>query len=308
VAEFEFYRFVTQYNRDYSSVDEFLSRRDIFKRNYDYIVQHNTGGHSYTLAMNQFGDRLPEELPKTHFPTRLLSNYFEQWNQVSFDNVNAPSAVDWVKLGYVTPVENQLQCGSCWSFSASEEVSSLYKKTSGKLVTLSKQQLMDCSKPEGDMSCEGGLMTDAFDYVLKNHGLCTEEDYPYLATDEQICKNCTPVATINGYQNIPSNNETALMLALSQLPISIAIEADQSSFQFYSSGVYSDVNCYQGSLDHGVQLVAYGKDPQSGKLTWRIKNSWGTEWGDNGYITVERNVAGHPEGLCGLTLSATQVF
>ena len=166
---------------------------------------------------------------------------------------------------------------------------------------------MDCSKPEGDMSCEGGLMTDAFEYVLKNNGLCTEEDYSYLATDEQVCNKCTPVATINGYYNIPSNNETALMVALSQLPVSIAIEADQSSFQFYSSGVYSDIKCGT-NLDHGVQLVAYGKDSRTNKLTWKIKNSWGAEWGDNGYITVERSVPGHPEGLCGLTLSASQVF
>jgi len=167
---------------------------------------------------------------------------------------------------------------------------------------------MDCSHPEGDDSCEGGLMDDAFQFVLDNKGICSEESYPYKAKDEKCQKTCKSVSTISSFADVNSNpknitDETALMAAIQLGPVSIAIEADQDVFQYYNGGVISSASCggkTVDDLDHGVLLVGYDFDNKTGLDYWLVKNSWGADWGLNGYVKLVRG-----KNECGLNWAAS---
>jgi len=164
-------------------------------------------------------------------------------------------------------------------------------------ISLSEQQLVDCSQAEGNQGCNGGLMDQAFQYVITNGGICKEGDYPYTAMDG-TCKSsqCTCAVKISAFTDV-SQTEAALTAAIVQQPISVAVDA--SSWQFYSTGVMS--NCVFTQLDHGVLAVGYGS--ASGQAYYKIKNSWGTSWGMQGYILLARNVGG--VGECGITQASS---
>jgi len=198
----------------------------------------------------------------------------------------------------VPPVKAPGMCGSCWAFSTPGSVEGAWViQGKNTLVSLSEQQLVDCSQAEGNEGCNGGLMDYGFQYIIDNGGICTEAAYAYTGTDGTCKKTCEKVVKISGYKDIPSGNETSLLNAVGTVgPVSIAIEADQSGFQFYSGGVF-DGACGT-SLDHGVLAVGYGTD--SGKDYWTVKNSWGASWGETGYIRMIRN-----KNQCGLTLAAS---
>lgn len=157
---------------------------------------------------------------------------------------------------------------------------------------------MDCSKEEGNNSCEGGLMDYAFEFVIKS-GICLESDYPCDEADHYSCKTCDSKMKISAYKDV-DHTEDALMKAITQQPVSIAIEADQSSFQFYNGGVLTS-DCGT-QLDHGVLAVGYGTE--NGVNYWKVKNSWGATWGDEGYIKLSRDVQ-QEGGQCGILLSAS---
>jgi len=209
-----------------------------------------------------------------------------------------PLAVDWRTKGIVTPIKNQGQCGSCWAFSATGSMEAACAMKTGALISLSEQQLMDCSTKEGDNSCEGGLMDYAFQFVMDNQGICSEDSYPYKAVDEACQKTCTSVSTITGFKDIPQGDEDALYQAVAMQPISIAIEADQAIFQGYQKGILSG-KCGT-NLDHGVLIVGYGVDATTKTNYWIVKNSWGDAWGEAGYV---RMIRGNDE--CGLALAAS---
>ena len=204
-------------------------------------------------------------------------------------NNRAPEEVDWREKGAVTPVKNQGSCGSCWAFSATGSLEGGNFLATGKLISLSEQQLVDCDpKSHG---CGGGLMTNAFQYV-KAHGLCTEEDYPYHAKDED-CKDtqCESAIKITGYEETPEFDGAALKQAVAKAPVSVAVEADSAVFQMYKSGVVDSTACGT-SLNHGVLAVGYTDE------YWIVKNSWGANWGDNGYIKIKYDATG--AGICGI--------
>lgn len=171
----------------------------------------------------------------------------------------------------------------------------------GQLKSLSEQQMVDCAGPEGNGGCNGGEMDDAFQYIIDRGGLCTEESYPYTAHEDKCRdKDCTPVASVTKFADVPRKNEKALKAAIvSKGPVSVAIQADQLPFQFYHHGVF-DASCGK-NLNHGVLVVGYGTDAESGKDYWLVKNSWGTKWGDQGYIKLLRSNVSR-SGECGVLM------
>jgi len=311
VEEWELWKSVHQ--KTYANTEEEKFRMKIFMENKQRIAKHNTrfhkGHHNYNLEMNHYGDLLSHEFQAIYNGYRLdlksnaTANGFPLLGAtyISPANVELPKAVDWRTSGAVTPVKNQGQCGSCWSFSATGALEGQHFRKTGKLVSLSEQNLVDCSTRYGNHGCNGGLMDFAFKYIKDNKGIDTEESYPYEAVDN-TCRYHREDrgATDVGFVDIPQGDEDALKAALGTVgPISIAIDASQSSFQFYSTGVYDEPNCSPMNLDHGVLAVGYGTE--NGQDFWLVKNSWGPEWGDEGYIKMARN----KDNQCGVASAAS---
>ncbi|KAF7205368.1 procathepsin L [Nothobranchius furzeri] len=268
-------------------------RRMVWEKNLQRIEMHNLeqsmGKHTYRLGMNQFGDMTNEEFRQimTSFkPTEDGKTQGSLFMKPNF--LEAPSSVDWRPLGYVTAVKNQGPCGSCWAFSATGALEGQLFRMAGKLVLLSEQNLVDCSIPEGNHGCGGGWMNSAFQYVVDQGGLDTEACYPYRGRNQACGYNpsCSAV-NVTGYVNVPEGSEAALMDAVASVgPVSVAIDASKYSFQFYSSGVYYEPSC-SPTPDHGVLVVGYGST--SSENYWLVKNSWGTGWGDQGYILMSKD-------------------
>jgi C1A family cysteine protease len=294
-----FTEFVAKYNKKYEGVDEFFNRFAIFQENLAMIEAHNAGNHSFTMAANEFTDLTFAEFHAgyTGLLNRPVSPYMRSQNAPEETGLAAPlDSLDWRTKGAVTPIKNQGQCGSCWAFSTTGSVEGVHQISTGTLVSLSEQQLVDCAGSAGNQGCNGGLMDYAFEWIISNKGICTEAAYPYTGVDGRCKTGCAPAATISGYKDVTSGSEAALKTAVSMNPVSVAIEADQSAFQFYSGGVFSAACGTQ--LDHGVLAVGYGT--QGAQNYWIVKNSWGTSWGEAGYI---RMVMGKNE--CGISLAAS---
>lgn len=279
-------------------------RETVYYANVAKIDAHNEGNFSWTMDVNQFADLTADEF-KSSVSSKF--NRSEHKNTTTslrgLYRVDIPSSVNWTAKGAVTPVKNQEQCGSCWAFSTTGSVEGAWFLANGALPSLSEQQLVDCSTAEGNQGCNGGLMDYGFEYIVKNKGITTETAYPYTATGPNACVAAgKPVAaTILGYKDVPVNSETALETAIAQTPVSVAVEADQSVFQFYSGGVMDSACGTQ--LDHGVLAVGYGT--LGGKDYYLVKNSWGASWGANGYILLGRGAKFNPAGQCGIQMAAS---
>ncbi|KAK8353569.1 hypothetical protein V6Z12_A05G167100 [Gossypium hirsutum] len=295
---------MAMHGRVYTDSAEHEKRFAIFKENVERIDAFNNGVEKgYKLGVNKFADLTNEEFHSLH--TGYKRQSFELMSNskpANFRHGNvtaAPTVVDWRKKGAVTSVKDQGSCGCCWAFSAVAAIEGIAALKKGKLISLSEQQLVDNGENEG---CEGGFMDTAFQFIKSIHGLTSEANYPYQGS-EGACrkKEANPAATITGYEDVPPNNEKALLQAVANQPVSVAIEGSGWSFQFYKSGVFSgECDTY---LDHAVTLVGYGTNSDGTKY-WLAKNSWGTDWGEKGYMRLERDVAAK-EGLCGVAMKAS---
>lgn len=285
-------------------------RETVYYNNLAKISAHNAGNHSWTMGVNKFADLTADEFAAKYIGganpslTRKRALRGQAETPLTALNTTAnPASVDWTTKGAVTAVKNQEQCGSCWAFSTTGSVESAWFLANGTLPELSEQQLVDCSTAEGNQGCNGGLMDYAFEYIIKNKGITTEAAYPYTATGPNACKaKGLPVAaTLTSYKDVPVNSEVALETALVTQPVSVAVEADQSVFQFYTGGVMDSACGTQ--LDHGVLAVGYGTE--GGKEYYKVKNSWGADWGAKGYILLARGTKFNPSGQCGIQMAAS---
>ena len=276
-----------------------------------FIDLHNSRNLTYILGHNQFSGMNIED-----FRSYLgFNGYVPRINNLRTETLknieSLPTSVNWVEKGGVTPVKNQGQCGSCWSFSTTGALEGAYYIKYGKLPSFSEQQLVDCDNFKNggkDHGCNGGLMDNAFNWIGKNGGLCTEEEYPYVSGTTQTAGTCQTScelvdnSIIKSHIDVPKSSDNSMMEAISKQPVSVAIEADQKEFQLYKSGVFSG-SCGT-NLDHGVLVVGYGSNTNGD--FYLIKNSWGTTWGDNGYIYIGRGSQyNNGDGQCGVLLQAS---
>jgi len=293
-----FDNFKGKFGKFYNGIDDEAKRFEVFKANVDLIQDTNAQALSYTLGVNQFTDLTAQEFAATYTGLKKPAALWGDLPYLGMHNYSGQvlaGSVDWSTKGAVTPVKNQGQCGSCWAFSTTGSLEGAWEIATGKAVSLSEQQFVDCDKR--DSGCGGGLMDTAFAYAEKN-AICTEGSYSYKgragSCEASSCTVGIPKGGVTGYKDVSTDNEQALMEAVAKGPVSIAIEADKSAFQSYSGGVLSST-C-GSNLDHGVLAVGYGTD--NGKDYWKVKNSWGTSYGENGYIRLLRGKGG--SGECGL--------
>ncbi|XP_074601850.1 cathepsin L-like [Brevipalpus obovatus] len=298
----EWTKFKVQFGKKYATAEEEAQRHSIFVQNMEKVRQHNerakNGKVSYTLGMNKFADLTFEEFSKTHFGYSNKGKFSAPRTHVKRDVSALPASVDWRTKGIVTEVKDQGNCGSCWAFSAVASMESAHAQSTGKLVELSEQNLVDCSGPEGDMGCNGGLMDNAFNYTITNGGIDTETSYPYVGEDENCEFNKANVGlTLKSYTDVPSGDESSLADAVSRGVVSVAIEAT-FELQMYSGGIYSSACESPAQLNHGVTAVGYGT--QDGQDFWIVKNSWGQNWGEQGYFRFAKG-----QDLCGIADAAS---
>jgi len=306
-----FEEWAKEHSKVYSSYRERMYRQEIWESNMITILSHNVrhvkGETTYNMAMNAFGDMTFEEFRshKTCYGGNLGKTPKIHYGGSTFMaplNFTAPAAVDFRKLGYVNAIKDQGQCGSCWAFSTTGSLEGQLFRKNGKLVSLSEQQLVDCSGKFGNDGCDGGLMDWAFTYIMSVKGLEAEKSYAYTAEDGECQYNAAQaIGGATGFIDIPEGSEEMLTMAIAANgPISVAIDASHSSFQFYNKGVYDEPNCSSTELDHGVLAVGYGTD-STGQDFYIVKNSWGTSWGLEGYIMMTRN----KKNQCGIASSAS---
>ncbi|MPC28644.1 Digestive cysteine proteinase 3 [Portunus trituberculatus] len=299
----EWQRFKIQFGKQYRSSQEEEYRKSVFEQNQEFIDNHNKkfedGLVTFTLKMNQFGDLTTDEI------NHMMNGYRGSQRRHTMilhqsKEEELPKTVDWRKEGAVTPVKDQKACGSCWAFSTTGSLEGQHFLASKKLVSLSEQNLVDCSDKYGNFGCGGGLMDNAFRYIKNNNGIDTEQSYPYEAKNGPCRFKAGDVgATLTGYVDIQKDSEKDLQHAVAKKgPISVAIDASRPTFHFYSSGIYYDEHCSSTFLDHGVLAVGYGTDSSE---YWLVKNSWNESWGDKGYIKMSRN----RNNNCGIATQAS---
>jgi len=303
--EEKFFNWLSEHKIEATSGEHFVKMIQNFANNDDLITQTNNQNLSYTLGHNKFSHLSVEEYREY---VKLGLNKPEN---VAADSEHVitgetASSVNWVDAGAVTGVKDQGQCGSCWSFSSTGAMEGALKVKTGTLPNLSEQNFVDCdnrSNGGSDLGCNGGLMDSAFSWAQKNGGICSEKDYPYTSGTTKKSGTCNQTSCKNaayapkGYTDVKKNSDADMMNALNLNPVAIAIEADQSAFQLYKSGVFTGT-C-GASLDHGVLAVGYGTE--NGQDYYLVKNSWGTSWGDKGYIKLGRGSSYNGgKGQCGM--------
>lgn len=269
-----------KFEKVYKLTGTYESKFQTFCKNLELVERHNAeyyaGLTSFTLEMNYFGDWTNEEYKG--YLKRSGDKSEDAFNMIAFknDGSDLPESVDWRTKNIVNDPKNQGSCGSCWAFSTIAAVESAHAQKTGKLVSLSEQQLVDCVDGGEDDCSHGGLMEHGFEDIISRGGVMTEEDYPYLGTSGHKCafNKTSAVATVNSYMAVKAQDEEDLKAAAAQGVVSVAIDASSIWFQLYFGGVYDHSWCSSTSLDHGVAVVGYGHDEAKNKDFWIVRNSW----------------------------------
>ncbi|CAN6213966.1 unnamed protein product [Urochloa humidicola] len=322
-----FQRWKAAYNRTYATAAEERRRLRVYARNVAYIEATNAEAAAarltYELGETAFTDLTNREFSAMYTAAPLPAYDGDVAAEAvittragpvdagggvpAYANLSAaaPVSVDWRASGAVTPVKNQGRCGSCWAFSTVAVVESIYQIRTGKLVSLSEQELVDCDTL--DAGCDGGISYRALTWITSNGGITTEADYPYtgatgVCNKAKLSHNAVSIA---GLRRVPTRSEASLAAAVAAQPVAVSIEAGGENFQHYRKGVYNGP-CGT-KLNHGVTVVGYGQEEVvggggGGDKYWIVKNSWGEGWGDGGYIMMRKDVDGKPEGLCGIAI------
>lgn len=304
--------FMNSHKRTYTTPEEFERRFDIFSRNLEMINTHNLRTDAtYKLGITQFTDMEYEEVQRLMNPNKYLRQQgikpeptnADRWHQRGEDAL--PTHVDWRGKGAVNPPKDQGACGSCWTFGTAGALEGAWAIKTGKLLSLSEQNILDCSWRFGEQGCNGGFAGAAMEWIKSNAGIATEADYPYLMIDGYCKKRVRNSGVfVTGHVNVTAS-EAALQDAVANLgPVSVAINAATPDFYYMQgSGIYNNPGCVGGidDLDHEVLVIGYGTDVINGKNVdyWLLKNSWGVIWGDKGYWKMARG-SSMPGGMCGV--------
>ncbi|KAG7029224.1 hypothetical protein SDJN02_07562, partial [Cucurbita argyrosperma subsp. argyrosperma] len=269
-------------------------RFNVFKENVNHVFTVNQMNKPYKLKLNKFADMSNSEFV-SFYARSNISHYRKLHGKRSGgfmyeQATDLPSYIDWRERGAVNDIKEQGRCGSCWAFSSVAAVEGINQIKTNRLLSLSEQELLDCNIR--NRGCNGGFMEIAFDFIKRNGGIATENSYPYHGA-RGLCRSSrisSPTVTIDGYESVPEN-ENALMQAVANQPVSVAIDA----------GVFDG---YCGTeLNHGVVAIGYGTT-EEGTDYWIVRNSWGVGWGEEGYVRMKRGVE-QSEGLCGIVMEAS---
>lgn len=306
----QFTKFQERFKKIYNTIEELEIRFDIFRSNLRDIILHNLDhSQNFTMGINQFTDLTSIEFKEQFtggykYNDGLLGGEVGSYGCGTFTSSasGAPVSLDWRKKNAVTSVKDQGQCGSCWTFSSTGASEGAWAITTGDLIDLSEEQLVECATgvQYGSHGCNGGQMEGAFKYLIQN-GQCALSSYPYTSGSGKSgsCKSCSEIAHFSSCSDVKPNDQISLKGAVAQQPVAVAIEADTRYFQSYSGGILDSVSCGT-QLDHGVLIVGYGEE--SGEKYWLLKNSWGTSWGEQGYFRILRTDSTNDPGICGIAM------
>jgi len=289
-----FQQWAFDHSKTYESESVRAVRTLVWLDNAEFVKQKNAEDNGATFKLNKYADLTHDEYRSLLSPVTDDAIKRATEDMIAYDLppwVDIPKTKDWRDDKVVTPVKNQGACGSCYSFSTTGALEGACAIKTGTLKSFSEQQIMDCSWDYGNNGCNGGMFDRAFYYINKQGGIDSEASYPYQGKESHTCKYDAKnkAGEVSNFYYVKQEDEDALTAVLAlKGPVAIAINAGLRSFQFYSTGVYDDADC-DATLNHGVLAVGYGTDQTSGKDYFLVKNSWGTGWGESGYIKMRRN-------------------
>ncbi|XP_020490363.1 cathepsin S, ortholog 1 isoform X2 [Labrus bergylta] len=290
-----------KHHKVYDNQTEVVFRRAVWEKNVLLVLRHNqeasAGKHSFRMGLNHLADMTAEEINEKLNGLKLEDpSNFRNGSLKEVSSVSIPQSVDWRKSGLVSPVQNQGMCGSCWAFSSVGALEGQMKKRTGVLVPLSPQNLVDCSFVDGNRGCRGGFISKAFGYIIRNQGIDSESFYPYEHQNGKCRYSVTGKAGYcSDFHILPYGDEKTLKAVVASVgPVSVAVNAMLKSFHLYRGGLYNVPSCNPRLTNHAVLVVGYGRD--QGQDFWLVKNSWGTTWGEDGFIRIARN----KKNLCGI--------